>query len=174
MMKEDGERPSVLKQMTDLHGFVEGLESTYRLLADTAKTELGVVLKSLSGLVTKVSLYLAVEDTWTMFRTGGSFAAQLSASTLVLAVLSVALELAVAAPHPAVKLLLVAAGVVVAVATAYRYDDDEKFLEQYRPGCGMDGAYAEARNVVRRMKRQLNEAEWENQEAHQKAEKLLA
>jgi hypothetical protein len=172
MLKPEAERPSVLKQMTDLHGFVDGLEGTYRIFTDTAETELGVNLRSFGKWLGPVGIYLALDDTWDKLQAGNALGAQVAVSGALLGVLTIALELAVASPHPAVKALLVAAGLVLAVIEVYTLDEEEKLLEKYRPRCENAGAYLEAKNAVSSMKSALDQAEWEAESASGRATQL--
>lgn len=173
IFSSDGDKPSLLKTMTDLHGFVDGLEGTYRILSDTAETQLGTSLKAAGKLLGPVGVYISAEDAWAQFQTGDAVATLLATSSLGLGFLTVSLELAANAPHPAVKVALVLTGVAIAVASILTTDDEEQFLEQYRPRCESGGAYVEARNALSAIERALDSVEWSNQRDADRAPGLL-
>jgi hypothetical protein len=99
MLKPQGEKPPLLKQMTDLHGFVDGLEGTYRFLTDTAETELGIVLKGLAKPISGVGIYLGLEGAWAKLQAGDGLGARLAVSSVMIGVLTLTLEVVSNAPH---------------------------------------------------------------------------
>jgi hypothetical protein len=173
MLKPQGEKPPVLKQMTDLHGLVDGLEGTYRILTDTAETELGIVLNGLAKPIAAVGIYMGLEDAWAKLQAGDGLGARLAASSVMIGILTLTLELASDAPHPAIKAVLLLAGLGLAAAAEYAMDEEEKFLESYRPGCENTGAYGAARNSVRAMASALERLEWEAERESNKAKRLM-
>jgi len=174
IFSSDGNKPSLLKSMTDLHGFADGLEGTYRILSDTAETQLGTSLKVAGKLLGPIGVYISAEDAWAQFQTGDAVATLLATSSLGLGFLTVSLELAAKAPHPAVKVGLVLAGLAITVASILTTDDEERFLEQYRPRCENGGAYLDARNGWSAVDRALDSIEWSNQRDIDRAPSLRA
>jgi hypothetical protein len=159
---EDRENPSVLKMMTNLHGFVDGVEGTYRILSDTAETQLGISLKGLGKLLVPVSVYLSMEDTWSQLQAGDAIATLLAAGGVAAGILAASVELAIVSPHPAIKAAIYLAGFALAGAMILTTDDEEQFLEKYRPLCEDAGAYLEAKSAVSVVERALDDVEWSN------------
>ena len=155
---EDG-KPSVLQQMIDLHGTLEGIEGTYRMITKASETELGTTLKSLGKVLAPLALYLSAEKTWSHLQAGNALAGLLETAGVGLGIITLTLELTKTAPHPALKVLLVTLGVAAAVGAEYSYDKDEEFLQQYRPSCRETGAYMRAKDAVRRIERSLKGTE---------------
>jgi hypothetical protein len=157
---KDGEKPSVLKTMTDLHGFVDGLEGTYRILSDTAQTQLGTSLKSLGKLLGPVAVFVAGEDAWDRFQTGDALGTLLASGGVGLAFITVAMDLAVANPHPAAKAAIFATGLAIGVGLELTTDEEERLVEKYRPHCEDAGAYLEGKNAVSMIEQVLDDIEW--------------
>ncbi len=168
-LQPSGSQPSKLDVMVNTHGFLEGVEGTYRILSKVAETEFGLALKAAAKIAGPTAVFVSAQSAWAHFEAGNGLATLLATTGVALDMIVLSLR----APHPAVKLALLVASLSVTVAASYAYDDDEEFLEKYRPGCNEGGAYLEAINAVRTLERELERAEGDNQRAARRVRQLV-
>ncbi|MDB4988866.1 MAG: hypothetical protein JWN04_4044 [Myxococcaceae bacterium] len=172
MLKPVGQRDSVAKQLSTMYGFVEGTDTLLKIVANTTETELGVALKSMSKMMSGLNVYVQSEALVWSVDHSNTLGEVVGAGNVAVSILTLALELTADTPLPALKAVLLVVGVALAIAAEFTLDSDEKFLEQYRPGCQREGGYLNALDACRFMNRALDDAEWENHKTAERAAKL--